>query len=103
MLFYFLISIVFIAEIVIAFATVTGLFKLNKVVNEYNSFIKETQPLIKDIMVTSRKLSEQFAELAPIIVKKIKSTLTNIIAGQLKSALGAITFWLVKKEVEKHV
>ena len=103
MLFYFLISIVFIAELIIAFTIIIGLLNFDKSINLYNSFIEQAKPDIKDIMLSCRKLSEQLIKLAPIAVNKIKAFITNLILGQLKSALGALTFWMVKKEVEKHV
>ena len=103
MLFHFFISIVFIAELIITFAIIINLVKFDKKVIEYNSFIDSLKPSIKDLMVTVRKISEQFVELAPICEKKIKSAIVNMFIGQLKNGLGALTFWLVKKEVEKHV
>ena len=102
MLFYFLISIVFIAEIIIAFTIIMHIIKLDKKLIEYNKFIDEVKPLIKDIMETTRKLSEEFSKLAPKFVDMIKNVAVDFVRGQLKSLLGALTFWLVKKEVEKH-
>ena len=103
MLFYFLISIVFVAEIIIALAIILGLFKFDKKLVEYNNFVDEIKPLVKDIMETTRKLSEEFSKLAPKIADKIKSFALNFVKDQLKSLVGALTFWLVKVEVEKHV
>ena len=103
MLFYFLISIVFIAEIIITFAIVLHLIKLDNIFIEFNNFAQETKPDIKDIMQEAKKLSEQLVKLAPAFTEKIKSIITNTIMSQLKSVLGGLTFWLVKKEVEKHV
>ena len=103
MLFYFLISIVFIAELIIAISLIICLFKLSIKFSEYNSFLDQAKPSIKELMITIRKISEQFTKLAPMIANKIKSIISNIIMGQIKSAIGALTFWLVKKEVEKHV
>ena len=103
MLFYFLISIVFMAELIIAISLIICLFKLSAKFSEYNSFLDQAKPSIKELMITVRKISEQLTELAPMFVKQIKSIISNIIMGQIKSTLGALTFWLVKKEVEKHV
>ena len=103
MLFYFLISIVFIAEIIITFAIVLHLIKLDNRIIEFNNFAQEAKPDIKDIMQEAKKLSEQLVKLAPAFTEKIKSIIVNTIISQLKSVLGGLTFWLVKKEVEKHV
>ena len=103
MIFYFLISIVFIAEVIIALALILNLVKLDKVFIEYDDFLKSAKPSIKELLVTVRKISEQMLEVSPMIVKQVKSAITDIFMGQLKSLAGTLTFWLVKKEVEKHI
>jgi len=103
MLFYFLISIVFIAEIVIAFALISSLLKFDKKVIAFDEFLDEARPSIKGLLITIRKISKQFLELSPLVVKQVKSFFANIIMGQIKSLAGALTFWLVKKEVERHM
>ena len=79
------------------------MIKADKEVLKYNAIIEEVKPSIKEVMILARKISGQLVELTPTIATKLKSIAVDIIMGQLKSALGAITFWLVKKEVEKHV
>ena len=102
-MYIYLISIVFIAELIITFTIIISLYKFDKNINKFNSFLNEVKPDIKDIMQTLKNLSEQLITLAPFVVSKIKSIVTDMIIGQLKNTLGAITFWLVKKEVEKHI
>ena len=102
MVFYFLISIVFLAEVIIGLFLVITMVKADKEVLKYNAVIEEVKPSVKEVMVLAKKISAQLVELAPTIVISIKSVVTNIIIGQLKNTLGAFTFWLVKKEVEKH-
>ena len=103
MLFYFLISIVFIAELIITFAIILHLIKLDKVINKYNLFIEDARPLIKEMLQTTRQISEEYLKLTPKIVVKIKLFALNFVKDQLKSLVGALVFWLVKTEVEKHV
>ena len=103
MIFYFLISIVFIAEVIIALALIIGLVKADKILLKYNEIVDETRPSVKSVMILVRKISKQFVELAPILTEQIKKILVASLMSQLKSMLGAVTFWLVKKEVEKHV
>ena len=103
MIFYVLISIVFIAEIIIALALILSLMNLDKKIKAFNDFLEDIKPSIKGLMITVRKISKQLLELSPIVVKQIKSFFTDLIMGQIKSLAGAVTFWLVKKEVEKHV
>jgi len=103
MVFYFLISIVFIAEVIIALFVITNLVKLDKFVRSANTFLEEVKPKIKDIMQIVRKLSEQMIKLAPIVREKIKSVIGKMVVDQLKSLLAGFTFWIVKSEVEKRI
>lgn len=103
MIFYFLISIVFVAEFIITIAVILHLIKLDKGVNKYNAFITEAKPLVKDMLHTTRQLSEEFLKLMPKIVENIKLFALNFAKDQLKSLVGALVFWLVKTEVERHV
>ena len=79
------------------------MIKADKEILKYNAVIEDVKPSVKDVMVLVRKISAQLVEFAPMVATKIKSVAMNIIIGQLKNTLGALTFWLVKKEVEKHV
>ena len=103
MVFNFLITIVFIAEIIIAVSLAVSLIKFDKKLIAYNEFLEEAKPSIKSLMILIRKISGQILEFAPLIVKQVKTSLVNAFMGQIKSLAGGITFWLVKKEVEKHV
>ena len=102
MVFYFLISIVFMAEVIISLTVIISLIKADKKIVEYNELVEKTKPSIKSIMELSRKISEQLTELVPMFADKIKLMIQDLIMGQVKSVLGGLTFWLVKKEVEKH-
>ena len=103
MIFYFFITIVFIAELIIAVTLILHLKKWSKFFCEWNNFLDEAKPKISDIMLALRKISEQMYELAPIIVKNIKKSFTNLLINQLKNLIAGITFWAVKKEVEKRL
>ena len=103
MLFYFLISIVFIAEVIISLALIIVLVKADKIILKYNEITDEIRPSVKSVMILVRKISKQLAELAPMLSEQIKKILVDFLISQFKSMLGAVTFWLVKKEVEKHV
>ena len=103
MLFYFLISIVFIAELIITFTIVLHFMKLDKMINKYNTLVTDVKPLIKDMFVTTRQLSEEFLKLTPKVTDKIKLFVLNFAKDQLKNLVGTLIFWLVKTEVEKHV
>ena len=103
MLFYFLISIVFIAELIITFTIVLHFMKLDKMINKYNTLVTDVKPHIKDMFVTTRQLSEEFLKLTPKVADKIKFFAMNFAKDQLKNLVGTLIFWLVKTEIEKHV
>ena len=103
MVFNFLISIVFIAEVIIALALILSLVKVDKLLIDFNEFLTDVKPELKELLRTVRQISEKIAEAAPFIVKKVKSILYDIIMGQVKTFVGSLTFWLVKTEVEKHI
>ena len=103
MIFFFFMSIVFIAELIIAVFLLSVLYKLDKKIIEFNSLLNELKPSIKEILNTYEDLSKELLNFVPVVVKNIKDIAKNIVIEQLKSIVGALTFWLVKKEVEKHV
>ena len=103
MVFYILISIVFIAEIIIALTVILNLIKVDKFCNDMNNLLTEINPKIKDICQISRKISEQMLEFSPIIAENIKTFFINLLKDQLKSMLAGLTFWVVKNEVSKRV
>jgi hypothetical protein len=103
MLFYFLITVVFLAEVIIAAAILINLTKLDKAVCEWNSFVTDIKPQVSEILETFKKLSEQAMVLAPLLVNKLKDIVTKLVLDQLKGVLAGLTFWAVKKEVEKRV
>ena len=103
MIFFFFMSIVFIAELIIAVFLLAVLYKFDKKIIEFNSLLNELKPSIKEILNTYEDLSKELLNFVPVVVKNIKDIAKNIVIEQLKSIVGALTFWLVKKEVEKHV
>lgn len=102
MVFYILISIVFLAEIIITATVLIHLIKLDKSISEWSDFIEDINPQISEIMKTYRKISEKLLELAPKLINKIKDFGIKLCVEQLKTMLTGLTFWAVKKEVEKR-
>ena len=101
MLFFILISIVFIAELIVAFAIIFNIIKADKNVNETNSFLKEANPKIDELVKICTKISEQLAELSPKYVKKTKDWIADIIISQAKSFLIGFLIVLLKKQIKK--
>ena len=102
MVFYVLISIVFLAEIIIAATVLTHFVKFDKSISEWSDFIEDINPQISEIMKTYREISEKLLELAPKLIEKIKDFGIKLCIEQLKTMLAGLTFWTVKKEVEKR-
>lgn len=98
MLYYVLISVVILAEIIIAVELFLILIKVNKKLINANIFFDEAKPKIKDIARVSCKISEQLAELAPFWVRKFKMFILKIVLNNLKSMLmGFLIFGLRQK------
>lgn len=101
MIFYFLISIVFISEVIICLAILFWLIKADKIILKYNTILDDTSDSIKSLMQTVRKISEQLVQLVPIFVDEIKSAISNLILGHIKNLAGTFVFLITKKEFEK--
>lgn len=94
MIFTFLITIVFIAELIIAVTIVLNLKRFGNIIEDVNSTIISLNPSIKEVCILSRKISEQMLELTKKIVKKQEDILLQNIARVL---LGALFFRKFKK------
>lgn len=95
MIFTILISVVFIAELIIMFTILSGLIKFNKKVNEINETIKEIKPGIGDICRLARDISGQIVELIRDFVDRVKAKQEEVILYNLAKFL--LSSFLVKK------
>ena len=98
MLYTFLISVVFIAEIIITITLIQTLIKLDKKVLELNETIIEAKPSIKDISELVRKISEQSIEFSENFKQKLTKNSEEIIILRLFRV--AIGFLLVKTNIK---
>ena len=99
MVFVILISIVFIAELIIAFSIIINLVKLDKNINEATVFIDDFNPKLKEVLELMSKISAQVAELVPIWVENLKKERDKIILNQTKSLISGILFWSINIKV----
>ena len=102
MVYTILISIVFIAELIITITIIQNLLRLDKAVLEFNNTITEIQPGIKDVSELARKISEQWQILAEDFVKKTKRNSEDIMSKYLSKIFMSIlivnlNFKIVKK------
>ncbi len=99
MVFTILISIVFIAELIIACAIILNLLKLDRFFLESSAFLDEAKPKIKEISVLSREVSAQIAELTPIWVGNVKRAGNKLVQNQLESLMSGILLWSINIRV----
>ena len=90
MLFTILISIVFIAEVIIAIALIRAILRLDKAICEVNDTVVLAQDGIKDISELVHKISEQMVDLANDYVNRIKRYQEEAVMKQLSKALIAL-------------
>lgn len=102
MIFTFLISIVFIAELIIAIALLKILFNLDKKVLEINLKLVNSKDSINEVCILARKISVQLKILSQDFVDKIKDKSENILLKNLSKILISVVllnlnFKVVKK------
>lgn len=87
MVYTILISIVFIAEIIIAVTILQTLRKLDKKILELNKTIIESHSSIKEISILARKISEQWQILTTDFIEKVKTNGESIFFKNLSKLL----------------
>ena len=102
MVYTILISIVFIAELIITITIIQNLLRLDKAVLEFNDTVTEIQPGFKDVSELVRKISEQWQILAEDFVEKVKRNSEDAMLKHLSKILMSIlivnlNFKIVKK------
>lgn len=103
MIFTVFTTIVFIAELIIAFTIIFHLIKLDKSFIAASVFLEEAKPKIKDISVLARGISEQMAQLAPIWIENLRKTRDKIILDRLESLMSTILFWAINIKMMKKM
>lgn len=93
--------IVFIAELIIGYTMINSLIKLDKNFIECNRITEDAKPAIKEIAETSRKISEQLKELAPIWVQNLKDKTDDFIISKVKNILVGFLFWALNSYLKK--
>lgn len=102
MIFTFLITIVFIAEIIIAISVVLNLLRLDKAVLNLNETIEVINPEVKEICTLGRKISSQLKELSQRFTEKVKDEREKFLTDKLVSVLlGALVWKMNIKAIKK--
>ena len=87
MVYTILISIVFIAEIIIAITLIQNLIKLDKAVIDCSEMVEKANPIIKEVVILAKKISEQAIELAEDFKYKIKKNQEDVVLRFLSKVL----------------
>lgn len=101
MIFTFLMSIVFIAEIIIAFTIIFNLIKFDKFLTDTNILLEKAKPEIRSICELYTGISAQIVEFSQIGVDKFKAAKERFILKQLESLMSAILFWSINIKILK--
>ena len=87
MVYTILISIVFVAELIIANAIIQALVKFDKKILSLDATITEITPGIKDVSSFIKKISEQWVILAQDFVNKAKRDSEDLLLKQFSKIL----------------
>ena len=101
MIFKIFITIVFISELIIAFAIIINLLKLNKLIVKMNSAIEVSKPTIKDIAELIKKISAQMISISETYVDKFNKEKEKFILNQVKNLMTTLLFWKINIKILK--
>lgn len=87
MVYTILISVVFVAELIITFAIIQNLIKLDKLILSFDETLNSTKSGLKDISVLMRKISEQWIVLATDFIENIKEGSEELLLQKFLKAL----------------
>lgn len=87
MVYTILISIVFVAELIIAIAIIQALVKFDKKILSLDTTLTEITPGIKDVSSLIKKISEQWVILAQDFVNKAKRDSEDLLLKQFSKIL----------------
>lgn len=103
MVYTILISVVFIAELIIFFAIMQKLFRADKWILNINKKLIETKSGIKDISVLVRKISAQWIDLAKDFVETIKKESEDLFLQLFSKILIALLVVNLKFKFTKNL
>ena len=102
MLYTFLITIVFIAELIILAALIIWFVSFDREILYLDRYFTRIKPDIKDISELGHKISEQCVELSEDFVEKIKIKEEDVMARQLGKILIGLLLWKINSKAIKQ-
>ena len=103
MLYTFLITIVFIAELIIAVTILLFLINMDKKILEIDCTVTELKPSVKDISDLVAKISKQILELSEDFVEKFKTKNEETVLRLLNKMLIALILWKINSKTIKKI
>lgn len=103
MVYTFLISVVFIAELIIMVAILQNLVKLDKSILDLNDTLTTTKPGIKDVSMLLRKISEQWVILSQDFVDRARENGEEILIKQISKLLMGILVLNLNFKIVKRI
>ena len=103
MVYTFLISVVFIAELIIMVAILQNLIKLDKSILDLNDTLTTTKPGIKDVSMLLRKISEQWVILSQDFVDRARENGEEILIKQISKLLMGILVLNLNFKIVKRI
>ena len=97
----YLISILFIAEVIILFEVVRFLIKIDKQVCLINAFINRRRILIRWRMETVKEITEGLNKIAPDIMERAKQKRTELLITQAKEIAEYVIILFFKPRYKK--
>lgn len=97
----YLISIVFIAELIILYHLASFLIKADKAVCIVTEHVNKRRMILKWRLLTIKDITEGINEIFPTLVKKAKKTKRNIIVSILTEILQSIILIFFKPKYKK--
>lgn len=103
MIFTFLISIVFIAELIIAISIILNVVRLDKALLSFNQTLNLAKPSINEVCILMRRISSQLKELSFRYVQKVKQEREELLAKNLLKLLSGILLWKLNIRIIKKL
>ena len=103
MVYAFLISIVFIAEIIIAVTIFQSLNNIDKKIANFDESINSSKDGIKDIAILCRRISEQFVIFAEDFVYSYRKKQEDLLTKQLSKIFIAILLLKINSKAINNI
>ena len=102
MLYTFLITIVFIAELIITATLLISFLLLDKEIIRMDKYVTRIKPDVSDISELMHKISEQWVELSEDFVEKIRIKEEDFMSRQLIKVLVGLLLWKINSKAIKR-